>query len=171
MTIRTARLLITELTEDMAQIMHENSLDEDNRRFVPDEVWETADEAQETIQYLMEQYGNADGPLVYAILTHEGLNVGYVQLAPIEEGWELGYHIAKAHTGKGYASEAAMSFLPVIANELRLDTVYGICLADNTASIRVLEKCGFKTVFNGIGMYQGEERKLIKAVWNAPASL
>ena len=32
--IETERLTITEFTPDMAQAVHENSLDEDNRRFV-----------------------------------------------------------------------------------------------------------------------------------------
>ena len=36
MKIETERLLITELNMDMAEDLHKNSLDEDNRRFVPD---------------------------------------------------------------------------------------------------------------------------------------
>ena len=36
--IETERLIITEFTMDMAEAVHLNSLDEDNRRFVPDEV-------------------------------------------------------------------------------------------------------------------------------------
>ena len=42
--LKTERLTITEFTPDMAQAVHENSLDEDNRRFVPDEVFETVEE-------------------------------------------------------------------------------------------------------------------------------
>ena len=38
MKIETERLIITEFTMDMAEAVHLNSLDEDNRRFVPDEV-------------------------------------------------------------------------------------------------------------------------------------
>ena len=44
-TIETERLIITKFTMDMARDVHINSLDEDNRRFVPDEVFETAEEA------------------------------------------------------------------------------------------------------------------------------
>lgn len=50
--IETDRLMITEFTPDMAQAVHENSLDEDNRRFVPDEVFETVEDASETIEFL-----------------------------------------------------------------------------------------------------------------------
>ena len=36
MKIETERILIIELNMDMAEAVHKNSLDEDNRRFVPD---------------------------------------------------------------------------------------------------------------------------------------
>ena len=51
--LKTDRLTITEFTPDMAQAVHENSLDEDNRRFVPDEGFETVEDAAETIDFLM----------------------------------------------------------------------------------------------------------------------
>ena len=35
--LETDRLIITEMTMDMAMDVHKNSLDEDTRRFVPDE--------------------------------------------------------------------------------------------------------------------------------------
>ena len=45
MRIETSRLVITEMAMDMAEDVHKNSLDEDTRRFVPDEVFETVVEA------------------------------------------------------------------------------------------------------------------------------
>lgn len=56
----------------MARAVQENSLDEDNRRFVPDEVFETVDEAQETIEYLISRYEGHDGPLAYPVFTKQG---------------------------------------------------------------------------------------------------
>ena len=52
--IETERLIITEFDEGMAQAVHENSLDDDNRRFAPDEVFETVEAARETVQFLMD---------------------------------------------------------------------------------------------------------------------
>ena len=51
--IETARLIITEFTLDMAEAVQRNSLDADNRRFVPDEVFETLEEARETVDFLI----------------------------------------------------------------------------------------------------------------------
>ena len=55
----TERLIITEFTVEMARDVHENSLDEDTRRFVPDEVFETEQEARNMIEELMKQIGRA----------------------------------------------------------------------------------------------------------------
>lgn len=40
MRIETERVTITEFDLSMAESVHKNSLDEDTRRFVPDEVFE-----------------------------------------------------------------------------------------------------------------------------------
>ena len=159
MRIETERLIITEFTMDMAPDVRRNSLDEDNRRFVPDEVFETITEAEETIRFLISRYGGTEGPLAYAILTKQGgENIGYVQLVPLGGGdWEIGYHIAKTYTGKGYATE--------IAEMVGTEEVYGVCLSDNRASGRVLRRCGFETVFEGTGDYQGEKREIIRSIW------
>ncbi len=169
MRIETDRLIITELTMDMAQDVHENSLDEDTRKYVPDEVFETLEDARETVEFLMSQYGAFEGPLVYAVLTKQGSrNAGYVQMVPIDGGaWEIGYHIGAKYTGNGYATEAVKAFLPVMAATIGIGEVYGISLKENAASCRVMEKCGFENLFSGIGPYQGAQREIVKNVWRA----
>ena len=72
MYIETGRLVITEFNLSMAEAVHLNSLDADNRRFVPDEVFETVEEAAETIAYLIKCYKTGNGPLVYPILKKDG---------------------------------------------------------------------------------------------------
>lgn len=142
-----------------------NSLDEDNRRFVPDEVFETLEEAKEVVDNIIECYNSETGPFIYALIRKEdNANIGYVQLVNIESGWEIGYHVAKKYTGNGYASEAVTAYLEYLAQHTSIDKVFGIALSDNVASRRVLEKCGFELIFEGIGCYQGKERKIIKTI-------
>lgn len=163
MKIETERLIITQFTPDMAEAVHLNSLDENNRRFVPDEVFETIEEAAETLEFLMGVYESGDGPLVYPVLTKAGDNIGYVQAVPFEDGtWEVGYHIGEKFTGQGYATEAVKGFLPVILPKLGITRIAGICLAENVSSVRVMEKCGFVPEFSGIGDYQGEKKQIRK---------
>ena len=163
--LETDRLTITEFTPDMAQAVHMNSLDEDTRRFVPDEVFETVEDAADTIDFLTSQYGGTEGPLVYPVLTKDGKNVGYVQAVPLDEGqWEVGYHIGGAYTKRGYATEAVSAFLPVIMQKLGIDKISGICVSENLASRRVMEKCGFRLEYEGKGEYQGEKRNIARYV-------
>ncbi len=154
---------------DMAQVVRDNSVDEDNKRFVPDEVWETVEEVEETLEFLISGYGSFTGPLVYPIIVRDtNANVGYVQLCPIgDDKWEVGYHIAKQYTGNGYATEAVEAFLPVIAKQAGISEVFGICLAENQASLAVMRKCGFENVFTGTDKYQGVDSNIVKNIWRA----
>lgn len=167
MQIKTERLTITKFSQSMARSVYENSRDEDTIRFVPDEVYESVEEAHAAIEFLMSRYDSTDGPFVYPIIKNDdGENIGYVQLCKLDDGdWEIGYHIAKRFTGKGYATEAVKAFLSVMAKKLNIKEVFGICLAENIASVRVLGKCGFVQIYQGIGNYQGNEAEIVKTVW------
>lgn len=163
MRIETERLIITEFTMDMAQAVHLNSLDEDNRRFVPDEVFETVEEAAETVEFLMGVYASGEGPLVYPVLLKDNTYVGYVQAVPLDDGnWEVGYHIGGNYTKQGYATEAVKAFLPVIMPKLGIRQILGICLAENRGSVKVMERCGFAKDFEGMGPYQSEDRMICR---------
>ena len=165
MRIETERLIITEFDLSMAESVHKNSLDEDNRKFVPDEVFETIEDAAETIEFLMSVYETGEGPLVYPVLRKDGTNMGYVQLVSMAEGYEVGYHIGKEYTKNGYATEAVKAFLNDIMQRKALDKVYGICVSENIASKKVMEKSGFQKIYEGIGEYQGKNREITKYVF------
>lgn len=165
MKIEAQRLVIADFTLDMAQAVHLNSLDEDNRRFVPDEVFETVEDASDTLTYLIERYQSEDGPFVHPILLKDETVIGHVQAILLGDTWEIGYHVGKQFTGHGYATEALQAFLPEMARTLQLKEIWGICLADNTASARVMQKCGFEKVFEGNGDYQGKQRRICKFVY------
>ena len=163
--IRNDSISIVYLEESMSCDVWQNSLDEDNRKFVPDEVFETLEEAQDVVKALINSYSHEDGPFIYAVIRNiDSANLGYVQLVKINEGYEIGYHIAKRYTGHGYATEAVNLFLDYLKNNSNLKEIYGVALATNKASRRVLEKAGFKLYFEGMDLYQGKRRKIIKTV-------
>ena len=165
----------TLITDDVLSIVHmdtsmyfdvwQNSLDENNRRFVPDEVFETLDDAKEVVDQIIEWYKSKEGPFIYAVIRNsDHANMGYVQLVNIPEGREIGYHIAKQYTGNGYATEAVSLFIEYLKKNTNIKEIYGVALKDNKASKRVLEKNGFKLFFDGVGPYQGQEKQIIKTV-------
>lgn len=89
------------------------------------------------------------------------------QTVPMENGVrEIGYHIGSRCTKQGYASEAVRAFLPVIMAKLDLQQMLGVCLAENAASVKVMERCGFRKFFGGIGNYQGKQRNICKFLYS-----
>ena len=168
MKIETQRLIITEIDMSMAESVHINSLDDDNRRFVPDEVFETVEDATETVEFLIGVYENGNGPLVYPVLLKDGTYIGYVQAVPFDNGtWEVGYHIGGNYTKQGYATEVVTAFLPVIMKQIGITEIAGICLAENKASVKVMERCGFNKLYEGMGNYQGQERMICRFSFKA----
>jgi len=63
-----------------------------------------------------------------------------------ENDWEadIGFELAPAYWGQGYASEAASSMIDFGFRELQLHRISSWCIADNAASARVLERLGLR---------------------------
>ena len=163
--IENDRLQIVKMDKSMYFDIYQNSLDKDNRKYVPDEVFDCLEEASEVVNRIISAYGSEDGPFVYSVIRKkDNVNLGYVQLVKLEEGWEIGYHIAAIFTGNGYATEAVNLFIKYIQNNTNVKQIFGIALAANKASRRVLEKCGFELIYEGIGLYQGRKRKIVKTI-------
>lgn len=57
---------------------------------------------------------------------------------------ELGYELAPAYWGKGFATEAANVMLTFAFQRLQLHRVLSTCIAENLVSLRVLEKIGMR---------------------------
>jgi [ribosomal protein S5]-alanine N-acetyltransferase len=72
---------------------------------------------------------------------------------------ELGYELSPAYWGHGYATEAARAMLSLAFRELGLHRVSAWCVAENAASVRVLEKLDLRL--------EGRlrEREWIKGRW------
>jgi ribosomal-protein-alanine N-acetyltransferase len=74
--------------------------------------------------------------------------VGGLTLANIRRGCaqtgNLGYWTGAAHARQGYMTAAVRSLLPFAFQTLRLHRVEAACIPANVASIRLLEKTGFR---------------------------
>jgi ribosomal-protein-alanine N-acetyltransferase len=74
--------------------------------------------------------------------------VGRVQLSGITLGpfqnAHLGYFVAERHNGRGYATEAVRQAVDAAFGPLELHRVQAAVMPRNAASVRVLEKVGFR---------------------------
>jgi ribosomal-protein-alanine N-acetyltransferase len=78
----------------------------------------------------------------------DNILVGGLTLANIRRGCaqtgNLGYWTGAAFARQGYMSAAVTTFLPFAFQTLRLHRVEAACIPANAASIRLLEKTGFR---------------------------
>ncbi|MCW2794354.1 MAG: GCN5-related N-acetyltransferase [Nocardioides sp.] len=91
------------------------------------------------------------------VIEREGEVIGDLMLA-IEDAWgqtevaeqtrgvqaELGWVLAPAHAGHGYATEAVRGLVRLCFEELGLRRVLAQCFADNHASWRLMERIGMR---------------------------
>tara|TARA_R110002072_G_scaffold10259_1_gene47908 strand:- start:2185 stop:2712 length:528 start_codon:yes stop_codon:yes gene_type:complete len=120
------------------------------RRFLPDQVYADEAEARGVLEFLIAQYADSEairsGVYVQAVELREGGElIGHVGLSPAEGAREIGYAIAEAHQGQGYATELVRAVRRWALE--REPALVGIVASDNPASIQVLEKAGFELVW------------------------
>jgi RimJ/RimL family protein N-acetyltransferase len=91
--------------------------------------------------------GSKQNGAVTRAIEYRGLFVGSVAITP-QGGWrdhlgEIGYWVGEEYWGKGIASAALNRMTDYGFEELRLRRLYAPVLAPNTASMKVLTKCGY----------------------------
>ncbi|MDS1136708.1 GNAT family N-acetyltransferase [Nitratireductor indicus] len=87
----------------------------------------------------------------YAItLSESGAFIGCAGLENRETGLEIGYWIGEPYWGRGYATEAAHALVDLAFRATDIDRLNVSCRVTNTASRRVIHKCGFQ--YAGQGM-------------------
>jgi RimJ/RimL family protein N-acetyltransferase len=84
-------------------------------------------------QFLVCRKQDGESIGVCGLLFRDGLNLT-----------DVGFAILAEHRGQGFAFEAASAVMKYGLAELQIEEIVGLTLAENTASIRVLEKLGMK---------------------------
>lgn len=89
----------------------------------------------------------------YAIaLAETGAFIGCAGLYAGEHGLELGYWIGEPYWGNGYATEAAHALVDLAFRATAIERLNASCRVTNSASRRVIHKCGFQ--YAGQGMLE-----------------
>lgn len=87
----------------------------------------------------------------YAVtLAESGAFIGCAGLHGARQGLELGYWIGEPWWNRGYATEVAHALVDLTFRASALDRLHVSCRLINTASRRVIHKCGFQ--YAGQGM-------------------
>ena len=141
--IESARLVLRHASLDDAPFMLELLNDTDFVRCIGDRGVRTLEQARDYIRERLIASYEANGFGLYvAARRDDGLPIGIcglVKRAGLDDV-DVGYALMPEHRGHGYAAEGAAATLGFARDSLGLRRVIAIVRAENTASIRLLEK-------------------------------
>ena len=142
---RTKRLILREMTEADLDALYEIQSGEDDSPFL-EPLFEDRDrqlaQIRDEIRY---QYGFYEFGIWIVELAESHTVIGRAGLQ-LRDGYgepELGFVIAPAYRGHGYAQEACEAVLQVAREELFFETIRAVVHRDNEKSLRLCKKLGF----------------------------
>ncbi len=144
-TIETERLLLRQILPEDADDMYEYSSDHDVTRYLLWDVHSDYYHTKDYIHYLQERYALGDFYDWAVIHKESGKMIGtcgFTNLDIPNFCAEIGYVLNPRYRGNGYAPEAASRVIRFAFEELSMERVSAICMKENTASLRVMQKCG-----------------------------
>ena len=142
---RTKRLILREMTEADLDALYEIQSGEDDSPFL-EPLFEDRDrqlaQIRDEIRY---QYGFYEFGIWIVELAESHTVIGRagLQLRDGYEEPELGFVIAPAYRGHGYAQEACEAVLQDAREELFFETIRSVVHRDNEKSLRLCKKLGF----------------------------
>lgn len=151
----TERLLARKFRAEDAQRLYENHLDENVKKWFPNESYADVEEAKEAIAFYRDCVNSNRFPFVLAVqLKETGELIGDTGVSEVEGKpgeVEIGYQICERYCGKGYATEVLTAMTEYAFASLGCSAVYGRVVHGNGASARVLEKGGYTFVREEFG--------------------
>ncbi len=133
-----------------AERLYEYHLDEAVKTWIPNESYEDPEEALETVRFFAGCAADRKLPYVLAVeLKETGELIGDTGINEVEgrpEEVEIGFVVCPECRNRGYATELAKAMTDFAVSAFRADTLWGRVMKGNDASVRVLEKNGYRFV-------------------------
>lgn len=155
--LETERLFLRKFRMEDAESVYAYASDEDTARYVSWDAHRTIEDSRRFLSWVLDTYraGKAGD---WAIMEKAGGriigSIGVVNQQDVNRCCEIGYVLGREYWGRGLAAEALTRVLHFLFEETVVNRVHAICCQENTASARVLEKCGFS--------YEGLQRQLVR---------
>lgn len=148
MIIETQRLVLRELTMSDLDDLHLILSDPESMKHYPEPF--AREKSIRWIDWNLDNYAKYGFGLWAVISKKENRFIGDcgITMQPINGNMEpeIGYHINKHFTGKGYATEAAQACRNYAFDVLKLEKIYSYMKYTNIASQKVAEKNGMRLV-------------------------
>jgi len=151
----TANLRIRKFKPDDAQRLYDNHLEEEVKKWIPNESYADLEETKGAIDFYVNCVNSKHLPYVLAVeLRETGELIGDTGVNEVEgntDEVEIGYYICKKYSGKGYATELLNAMTRFISEQFGIKVLYGRVMRGNDASVRVLEKNGYEFIKEEFG--------------------
>ncbi len=157
-SVETARLLLRPFTLDDADAYYEAVFcDPDVMRYLPGGEPRPRERVEGTIRWDVDHWEQHGFGLWAVIHKADNKLIGHcgLQVIPDSTEVEVAYALAKSYWGGGLASEGAHASLRFGFEELGLDRIVAVAVAENTASRRVMGKIGM--IYEKIAQVYGTE--------------
>jgi len=150
--IETDRLLLRKFTENDTALLFQLNLDPEVIRYTHDPITDVEHAKKILSDVILPQYSLYNHGRLATHLKSSLEFIGWCGLKYLPETNEvdLGYRFMKKFWGKGYATEAALACIEYGFTKLNLPLIIGRALPGNLASIKVLEKCGMKYLYEEV---------------------
>ncbi len=153
--IETPRTILRPFSEQDAEAAFRWLGDPAVMRFIPSGLDASVEDTQKRIA-MYREHQTAHGFSRWVIRERaSGLLIGDSGLLALEAvgGIDLGFRLAVPHWGKGFATEVAKAWVQAAVHDLGLPRLFAFSHPQNVASVRVLEKVGFRRT--GAGRVMG----------------
>lgn len=145
--LQTERLILRELSPQDVTALLRHFGNPEVVRFLDIQPIRTKEQAKEWLQWMGSFYAQKEGLRWGIALKADDTLIGTAGL----HGWnreshyaEIGYDLAAPYWGEGYATEVARALVEFGWNEMNLNRIEANVVQGNMASMRVLEKLGFR---------------------------
>lgn len=145
--LETDRLFLKKISHYNIEDMYQYASDEEVTRYVSWFRHTSKETTRQCITFLQNQYETGEYYEWALIRKSDNKMIGTAGLSAFnsaENSSEIGYVIAKEYWNRGFATEALAKIIEFAFVELRLSQVYGYTYPENTASKKVMEKCGMR---------------------------
>lgn len=148
MILTTDRLILREVEANDRDAIFAYQSDSRYRRYYPwiPDVQEDVHRLVDAFIHWQEEQPRYKFQLAITLLVdHRLIGTCGIRAAKVNgQEAELGYELHPDHWGQGYATEAAHAMLIFGFGTLNLQRVWAQCLAENKASVRVLDRLGMR---------------------------
>ena len=150
MLFETERLIVRKFKAEDAQPLYENHMDEEVRKWFPNECYADPEEARDAIRFYADCVDHGKLPIVLGVeLKETGELIGDAGISEVDGRpgeTEIGYCIGKKYRGKGYATELLRPVSDFVVSRFGISVIWGRVVYGNKASVKVLEKNGYQFV-------------------------